>query len=353
MEVMGAEEARTSRVVVAAAGRSLNPNAKEFVPRWHRHAAAADDDDAARRTKLSADAPEFVYEGFWRGVDGLTGYGYGYGDGHDGAPEELVVVVSERLNPDAPEFTAAASIRRRRSPGSGNGISSTRHWSRRGSRNFSRQGRSAPFSSRVRRAQKEEFVRRTIFVSDIDHTVTEDMLAELFGSYCSVVVDCRICGDHSSGLRFAFIEFQDESDAYAALDLDGYVLGICPLRVSPSKTAIMPVNPSFLPQSEAEREMCSRTIYCTNIDKSVNVTDLKYFCEEHFGQVFRLKLLGDDGHPTRIAFIEFAEVDGAINALNSSGIFASGQPIRVCPSKTPIRSVASYYSTSANTMTSN
>nr|BAD33999.1 RNA-binding protein-like [Oryza sativa Japonica Group] len=308
MEVMGAEEARTSRVVVAAAGRSLNPNAKEFVPRWHRHAAAADDDDAARRTKLSADAPEFVYEGFWRGVDGLTGYGYGYGDGHDGAPEELVVVVSERLNPDAPEFTAAASIRRRRSPGSGNGISSTRHWSRRGSRNFSRQGRSAPFSSRVRRAQKEEFVRRTIFVSDIDHTVTEDMLAELFGSYCSVVVDCRICGDHSSGLRFAFIEFQDESDAYAALDLDGYVLGICPLRVSPSKTAIMPVNPSFLPQ--------------------VNVTDLKYFCEEHFGQVFRLKLLGDDGHPTRIAFIEFAEVDGAINALNSSGIFASGQPIR-------------------------
>uniref|UniRef100_A0A0D3H520 RRM domain-containing protein n=1 Tax=Oryza barthii TaxID=65489 RepID=A0A0D3H520_9ORYZ len=202
-------------------------------------------------------------------------------------------------------------------------------------------------------AQKEEFVRRTIFVSDIDHTVTEDMLAELFGSYCSVVVDCRICGDHSSGLRFAFIEFQDESDAYAALDLDGYVLGICPLRVSPSKTAIMPVNPSFLPQSEAEREMCSRTIYCTNIDKSVNVTDLKYFCEEHFGQVFRLKLLGDDGHPTRIAFIEFAEVDGAINALNSSGIFASGQPIRVCPSKTPIRSVASYYSTSANTMTSN
>lgn len=129
MEVMGAEEARTSRVVVAAAGRSLNPNAKEFVPRWHRHAAAADDDDAARRTKLSADAPEFVYEGFWRRVDGLTGYGYGYGDGHDGAPEELVVVVSERLNPEAPEFTAAASIRRRRSPGSGNGISSTRHWS--------------------------------------------------------------------------------------------------------------------------------------------------------------------------------------------------------------------------------
>uniref|UniRef100_J3MWH0 RRM domain-containing protein n=2 Tax=Oryza brachyantha TaxID=4533 RepID=J3MWH0_ORYBR len=164
------------------------------------------------------------------------------------------------------------------------------------------------------------------------------MLAELFGSYCSAVVaDCRICGDPTSGLRFAFIEFQDEDDAYAALDLDGYVLGICPLRVAPSKTAIMPVNPSFLPQSDAEREMCSRTIYCTNIDKSVTKSDLKYFCEEYFGQVSRIRLLGDDQHATRIAFIEFAEVNGAINALNSSGIFASGQPIRMCPSKTPIR----------------
>uniref|UniRef100_A0A0D9XCE8 RRM domain-containing protein n=1 Tax=Leersia perrieri TaxID=77586 RepID=A0A0D9XCE8_9ORYZ len=320
-----------TRVVAAKAAPGLNPEAEEFVPWWRRRPTMT--------TELSADAPEFVYEGYWRAVV-LAAVDEYYAEDFVvfGFAEDQPDRGGGGLNPNAPEFVVTRSA--------GNGISSSNRY-RRAAKYFSRQGR-AQFSSRVQRAQKEEFVRRTIFVTDIDHTITEDMLAELFGSYCSVVVDCRICGDPTSSLRFAFIEFHDENDAYAALDLDGYVLGICPLRVSPSKTAIMPVNPSFLPQSEAEKEMCSRTIYCTNIDKSVNRSDLKYFCEEYFGQVSRLRVLGDDHHPTRIAFIEFVEVNGAINALNSSGILASGQHIRVCPSKTPIRTFQSF--SSANTM---
>jgi len=89
--------------------------------------------------------------------------------------------------------------------------------------------------------------------------------------------------------------------ARAALNLGGTMLGYYPVRVLPSKTAIVPVNPTFLPrvwiqvkfylhklhhlssfslmilflgilwmkQSEDEREMCARTVYCTNIDKKV------------------------------------------------------------------------------------
>ncbi|KAL5200523.1 hypothetical protein ABZP36_021726 [Zizania latifolia] len=132
-------------------------------------------------------------------------------------------------------------------------------------------------------------------------------------------------------------KIKNKDDACAALQFDGITLDICPLRVSPSRTAIMPVNPYFLPQSEAEMEMCSRTIYCTNIHKNVTQSALKYFCQEYFGLVSRIRLLGDDNHATRIAFIEFAEAAGAVNALNSTGIFASGIPIRVCPSKTSIR----------------
>jgi hypothetical protein len=87
--------------------------------------------------------------------------------------------------------------------------------------------------------------------------------------------------------------------ARRALSLAGTMLGFYPVRVLPSKTAIIPVNPTFLPQvhfellnilwniqqilscmhsiymlllqSEDEREMCARTIYCTNIDKKVDV----------------------------------------------------------------------------------
>jgi hypothetical protein len=61
-------------------------------------------------------------------------------------------------------------------------------------------------------------------------------------------------------LRFAFVEFTDEEGARAALSLRGTMLGYYPVRVLPSKTAIVLVNPTFLPRTEDDREMCARTI---------------------------------------------------------------------------------------------
>ncbi|TYG43473.1 hypothetical protein ES288_D11G019700v1 [Gossypium darwinii] len=104
-------------------------------------------------------------------------------------------------------------------------------------------------NSRTSIAQREEVIRRTVYVSDIDHQVTEEQLAGLFVS-CGQVVDCRICGDPNSVLRFAFIEFIDEEGAQAALNLAGTMLGFYPVKVLPSKTAIAPVNPTFLPRNE-------------------------------------------------------------------------------------------------------
>ncbi|KAJ8421773.1 hypothetical protein Cgig2_014492 [Carnegiea gigantea] len=133
------------------------------------------------------------------------------------------------------------------------------------------------------------------------------------------VVDCRICGDPHSVLRFAFVEFADEHGARAALNLGGTMLGYYPVRVLPSKTAILPVNPTFLPR------------------------------------VSRLRLLGDNVHSTRIAFVEFTmgngiaeeqallvdlgnglgcplgyygQAESAILALNCSGMILGTQPIR-------------------------
>jgi RNA recognition motif-containing protein len=39
--------------------------------------------------------------------------------------------------------------------------------------------------------------------------VTEEQLASLFKD-CGQVVDCRVCGDANSAMRFAFIEFVEE-----------------------------------------------------------------------------------------------------------------------------------------------
>ncbi|CAL5405469.1 unnamed protein product [Camellia sinensis] len=215
-------------------------------------------------------------------------------------------------------------------------------------------------NSRTSMAQREEVIRRTVYVSDIDHQVTEEQLAALFVN-CGQVVDCRVCGDPNSVLRFAFIEFTDEEGARNALSLSGTMLGYYPVRVLPSKTAIAPVNPTFLPRSEDEREMCARTIYCTNIDKKVTQADVKLFFETICGEVQRLRLLGDYHHSTRIAFVEFVvmgskttkndvnlvavaaapeeqqhpqtllslrEAESAIAALNCSGVVLGSLPIR-------------------------
>ncbi|XP_022763025.1 polyadenylate-binding protein-interacting protein 10-like isoform X2 [Durio zibethinus] len=173
---------------------------------------------------------------------------------------------------------------------------------RRKRNNFS-QGKRR-LNNRTSIAQREDAIRKTVYVSDIDLQVTEELLAGLFLS-CGPVVDCRICGDPNSVLRFAFVEFYKEEDAKAALNLSGTILGFYPVRVLPSKTAIAPVNPTFLPRSEDEREMCTRTIYCTNIDKKITQADVKLFFESVCGEVQRLRLLGDYHHSTRIAFVEF------------------------------------------------
>ncbi|XP_039038133.1 polyadenylate-binding protein-interacting protein 11-like isoform X3 [Hibiscus syriacus] len=191
-------------------------------------------------------------------------------------------------------------------------------------------------NTRTSMAQREEVIRRTVYVSDIDQQVTEEQLAGLFVN-CGQVVDCRICGDPNSVLRFAFVEFTDEDGAQAALSLAGTMLGFYPVKVLPSKTAIAPVNPTFLPRNEGERQMCARTIYCTNIDKKVTQDDVRLFFETVCGEVYRLRLLGDYNHSTRIAFVEFVMAESAIAALNCSGVVLGSFPIRVSPSKTPVR----------------
>ncbi|CAL0326459.1 unnamed protein product [Lupinus luteus] len=201
-------------------------------------------------------------------------------------------------------------------------------------RNSFNQGRRS--NGRSLKAQREDSVRRTVYVSDIDQQVTEEQLAALF-SNCGQVIDCRICGDPHSVLRFAFVEFSDEYGARAALNLGGTVLGFYPVKVLPSKTAILPVNPTFLPRSDDEREMCARTVYCTNIDKKVSQAEVKNFFETACGKVTRLRILGDQVHSTRIAFVEFAIAESAIAALNCSGMLLGTHPIRISPSKTPVR----------------
>lgn len=259
--------------------------------------------------------------------------------------QEIADILSNlKLNPMAKEFFPSSY-----SPNSRNGdqqttlncfapafyITSPIDGNNRRKRNNYSQGRRR-LNGRAFRSQREDSIKRTVYVSDIDHNVTEERLAGLFCAY-GQVLDCRVCGDPHSRLRFAFVEFADENSARAALNLSGIMLGFSQVKVLPSKTAILPVNPTFLPRSEDEKEMCARTVYCTNIDKKVSQAEVKIFFEARCGEVSRIRILGDHVHSTRIAFVEFVMAESAIIALDCCGQTLGTQPVRVSPSKTPVR----------------
>lgn len=208
--------------------------------------------------------------------------------------------------------------------------------SQRGASKGGGAGRGGSRRSRAVQKQLQENIKRTIYISDIDQQVTEEELANFF-SECGGVVDCRVCGDPNSAKRFAFIEFVDDAGAKAALERSGTVVGSSPIRVLPSKTAIVPVNKEFMPKTMEEMDQCSRTVYVANIDKKVDKQDVKRFFESLCGKVMKLRLLGDYAHSTRIAFVEFGAAESALAALNCSGAVLGTLPVRVSPSKAPVR----------------
>lgn len=184
-----------------------------------------------------------------------------------------------------------------------------------------------------------EKVRRTVYVADVHYQVTEDELARFFAP-CGSIVDYRICGDTNTVLRFAFIEFRSEEGAKEALKLTGSILGECAIRVSPSKTAIIPVKDQFLPRSEREREAVARTVYVANIHQTVERDVLRQFFQMVCGPVSKIRLLGDAQHDTKIAFVEFVSKDSMSSALRCTGAMLGPLAIRVSPSKTPVRTDA-------------
>ena len=75
-----------------------------------------------------------------------------------------------------------------------------------------------------------------------------------------------------------------------ALKLNGSLLGCHRLRVTPSKTAIVPVKSDFLPRTDQERALCARTVYVANIDKKVDKEDVLAYFEKFCGEGCRQTL---------------------------------------------------------------
>lgn len=81
-------------------------------------------------------------------------------------------------------------------------------------------------------------IRRTIYVSNLNPSVTPEQLLQLFGTQAGEVKYIRMAGDEGFGSRAAFIEFTALPSVTRALSLTGQTVGGCLIRVSPANTAI-------------------------------------------------------------------------------------------------------------------
>lgn len=182
----------------------------------------------------------------------------------------------------------------------------------------------------------DDKVKRTIYISNIEPSQTEAQIASFFEP-CGHISDVRMCGDTGNGVKFAFIEFTDCSTVGVALGLNGATFSGLPLKVLQSKTAILPVSKDLMPRSNDDMERCRRTVYVANVDKRIDKEDIHHFFESTCGFISNMRLLGDNAHATRIAFIEFHSSKGAQAALNCSGAVLGSLALRISPSKTPLR----------------
>lgn len=80
------------------------------------------------------------------------------------------------------------------------------------SRGGKRSSRGGNGKKRTVQHGMETNVQRTVYICDIDQQVTEEQLANVFAD-CGAVIDCRVCGDPNSAMRFAFIEFTTKESA--------------------------------------------------------------------------------------------------------------------------------------------
>ena len=194
----------------------------------------------------------------------------------------------------------------------------------------------APPDARLPSESRSAAGLHTVHVRDVHSSVTERDVTAAFED-CGPVADCRLCSDPQSGARYAFVAFPTKAGARAALSKSGSEIGGHPVRVVLSRTSVIPVNPSLLPQSADEMERCARTVYVANVHRATNEEDVRAFFHTETGAVTGVLLQGNPRVASQVAFVELATVEAAQLALQRSGRELDGRALRVSQSKTPLR----------------
>ncbi|CAJ2629794.1 unnamed protein product [Trifolium pratense] len=150
-----------------------------------------------------------------------------------------------------------------------------------------------------------QFVNASLYVGDLEGSVTEEQLFDLF-SQVAQVVSVRVCRDQTrpSSLGYAYVNFKNAQDAANAKEL----LNFTPLNGKPIRIMFSQRDPSV-------RKSGSGNVFIKNLDKLIDHRTLHTIFAV-FGSILSCKVaLDGNGQSKGYGFVQFENEQAAHNAI--------------------------------------
>ncbi|XVF39895.1 hypothetical protein PTKIN_Ptkin01aG0069700 [Pterospermum kingtungense] len=165
-----------------------------------------------------------------------------------------------------------------------------------------------------------QFMPTSLYVGDLDVSVTDEQLFEMF-SQVAQVVSVRVCRDMATGrsLGYGYVNYNNPRDAARALD----ILNFTPLNNKPIRIMYSQRDPSL-------RKSGSANIFIKNLDKSIDHKAL-HETFSSFGNILSCKISTDgSGQSKGYGFVQFDNQESAQNAMDKlNGMLINGKQVYV------------------------
>ena len=195
---------------------------------------------------------------------------------------------------------------------------------------------------------EEDKKQRTVFISNLGFTVTEDELRD-FMSSTGLVTDVRLVKKPTGQSKgYAFVEFDQNQTAQAALKRDNEFLNGRPVYISEC-------DPSKKREFKYDTGLEKNKLFIGNLDPAVTRAEL-IECFSKFGKVREARIpVKRNGEPKGIAFLEYEdEVSAASAIVRADNMTLKTKAIKVAlsnpPERKPESSAGSFNKASASKM---